>query len=59
MGSIGISTYSLIIAIIGGLILFFACAKGGVKKKYKAVFIVIGIILVVIGLYGLIVDLLN
>ena len=55
----GITTYSLIIAIIGGIILFFTGVKSGVKKKYKMVFMALGILLVGIGVYGVIIDLIN
>ena len=50
----GIFTYSLIIALIGGIIIFVSGIKSGVKVKYKILFVLLGAVLAGLGLYGLI-----
>ena len=55
----GITTYSLIIALIGGLILFITGVKSGVKVKYKVLFIMLGVALCALGGYGLLTSIIN
>ncbi len=54
-----ITIYSLLITGLGVIILFFAGVKSAAKKKYKALFITIGVILVLIGGYGIITHLIG
>ena len=54
-----ITVYSVIITIIGGLILFVAGVKSGVKIKYKLLFMLIGLILFLLGAYGIFTSFLN